>query len=155
MASMSTRWYRSIVNSVLATIAWGGAALLVLSFTGSDLVGLAAWGALVGVCVAAIRTVLRGVRVGPEGVTYRGFLYTDQIAWKDIAKVDFEEVDEFLVFPLFAPVITVASGVATREPREDGGRVLHAVASYSLPRLARRTVAWHAYDAIRKGLQGS
>jgi hypothetical protein len=155
MVIMSTRWYRSIVNSVLATVAWVCAALLAVAFTGSDLVGVAAWCALVGVCVAAIRTVLRGVRVGPEGVTYRGFLHTDQIPWKDIAKVDFEEVDEFLVFPVFAPVITVASGVATREPREDGSLVLHAVASYSLPRLARRTVAWHAYDAIRKGLEGS
>jgi hypothetical protein len=155
MVSMSIRWYRSIVNSVLATIAWVCAALLVLSFTGSDLVGVAAWCALVGVCVAAIRTVLRGVRIGPEGVTYRGFLHTDQIPWEDIAKVDFEEVDELLVFPVFAPVITVASGVATRDPGADGRLVLHAVASYSLPRLARRTVAWHAYDAIRKGLQGS
>jgi hypothetical protein len=152
MHNPKSKWYRSYLASAIAMFAWTCAALLALAYSGSNAAGILAWGVLALIFVGAGRTLLRGVRVGADGITYRGFLRTRQIPWKDIEKVEFEEVDEVLVFPVFAPVITVVPHAAI-DHSGDVEIALLAAASYSVPFLKQRTAAWRAYEAINKGLK--
>jgi hypothetical protein len=149
-----SRWYRSYLTAAVAMFAWVCAALLALAYSGSNVTGILAWGVLALIFVGARRTLLRGVRVGAGGITYRGFLRTRQISWKDIAKVEFAEVDEILVFPVFAPVITLVPHAAVGDS-DDVDIALFAAASYSVSFLKHRTAAWRAYEAINKAFQSA
>lgn len=138
------RWYRSYLMNVSGVASSGCAALVGLGFTYGleSRVGQAiAWLVTAAALLFAGRCCVVGIRIGPSSLKYRGFFTTRHVAVADIIKVEFTEVDDLFMVPMYAAVVTVRPKPAGGDEAKETELVIRSVASYAIGRWKNRTVA--------------